>query len=64
MGILNELPRSNLRGINGKSKKVCTARGGESDPKPKEDAKVWVFSSRTTGKTHHGSDLNLAIDLG
>jgi len=28
------------------------------------NAKVWVFGSRATGKTHQGSDLDLAIDLG
>jgi len=29
-----------------------------------QDAKVWVFGSRATGKAHRGSDLDLAIDLG
>jgi len=29
-----------------------------------EDAKVWVFGSRATGKAYRGSDLDLAIDIG
>jgi len=29
-----------------------------------QDAKVWVFGSRATGRAHRGSDLDLAIDLG
>ncbi len=29
-----------------------------------EDAKVWVFGSRATGKARRASDLDLAIDCG
>jgi len=29
-----------------------------------EDAKVWVFGSRATGRARRGSDLDLAIDIG
>jgi len=29
-----------------------------------EDAKVWVFGSRATGRVWRGSDLDLAIDIG
>jgi len=29
-----------------------------------EDATVWVFGSRATGRARRGSDLDLAIDIG
>jgi len=29
-----------------------------------QDAKVWVFGSRATGRARRGSDLDLAIDVG
>jgi len=29
-----------------------------------ENAKVWVFGSRATGRVWRGSDLDLAIDIG